>query len=259
MVRKEQIVASIKEAGLVAVVRAENSAQAFKIADACIEGKVAAIEITFTVPGAQDVIKDLAYKADFLDSFRNTNDYNFMTEEQMAKSFLLALKSRVDISYNPVLKLFYNLQNRLRTKKHFEISLKAVNNMDAGFYGEYAGVLGVKFETGEKFSGCKFSTDSDIYMRRGNGLYLGVGGRVKVYADYSDDGPHIERVNVPVNINKAKDGFDIDILGEGLLQIKFYAPGGMEYQGEGWEMESDGDCYILTRFGDRTKLNVKLK
>lgn len=62
MARKEQIITSIKEAGLVAVVRAENSEQAFKIANACIEGKVAAIEITFTVPGAQDVIKDLAKK-----------------------------------------------------------------------------------------------------------------------------------------------------------------------------------------------------
>jgi 2-dehydro-3-deoxyphosphogluconate aldolase/(4S)-4-hydroxy-2-oxoglutarate aldolase len=43
----------------VAVVRAESSEQAFKIADACIKGGVAAIEITFTVPGAADTIKDL--------------------------------------------------------------------------------------------------------------------------------------------------------------------------------------------------------
>ena len=82
---------------------------------------------------------------------------------------------------------------------------------------------------------------------------------MKVYADYSDDEPHIERVNVPVNINKAKDGIEIDILGEGLLQVKFYAPGGMEYQGEGWEMESEGGRHILTKFGGRTKLDVRFK
>ena len=57
---KEQVLMKIKESGLVAVVRAENSEQAVKITEACIEGGVAAIEITFTVPGAQDVIKDLA-------------------------------------------------------------------------------------------------------------------------------------------------------------------------------------------------------
>ncbi|MDR1701903.1 MAG: bifunctional 4-hydroxy-2-oxoglutarate aldolase/2-dehydro-3-deoxy-phosphogluconate aldolase [Sporomusaceae bacterium] len=49
----------ITECGLVAVVRAETSEQALEIADACAKGGVAAIEITFTVPGATKVIEDL--------------------------------------------------------------------------------------------------------------------------------------------------------------------------------------------------------
>ncbi|MBM7581684.1 2-dehydro-3-deoxyphosphogluconate aldolase/(4S)-4-hydroxy-2-oxoglutarate aldolase [Caldicoprobacter guelmensis] len=57
---KEQILSKIVEGGLVAVVRAESGEQALKIADACMKGGVAAIEITFTVPGAADVIKELA-------------------------------------------------------------------------------------------------------------------------------------------------------------------------------------------------------
>jgi 2-dehydro-3-deoxyphosphogluconate aldolase / (4S)-4-hydroxy-2-oxoglutarate aldolase len=60
MAAKEQIISRIKEGGLVAVVRAEGAEQAVRITEACIEGGVAAIEITFTVPGAQDVIGDLA-------------------------------------------------------------------------------------------------------------------------------------------------------------------------------------------------------
>ena len=64
MLRKEGIVSKIKEGGLVAVVRAESSEKAFKITDACIEGGVAAVEITFTVPGAHKVIDDLANKYD---------------------------------------------------------------------------------------------------------------------------------------------------------------------------------------------------
>lgn len=59
MIPKLAILQKIMESGLVAVVRADNSEKAFKIADACIAGGVAAIEITFTVPGAVDVIKDL--------------------------------------------------------------------------------------------------------------------------------------------------------------------------------------------------------
>ena len=56
---KEQVISRIIEGGLVAVVRAESSEQALKIADACIKGGVVGIEITFTVPGADQVIRDL--------------------------------------------------------------------------------------------------------------------------------------------------------------------------------------------------------
>ncbi|MGC7870665.1 bifunctional 2-keto-4-hydroxyglutarate aldolase/2-keto-3-deoxy-6-phosphogluconate aldolase [Desulfosporosinus sp. SYSU MS00001] len=60
MSNKEQIVSRIKEGGLVAVIRADHKEQAFKITEACLAGGVAAIEITFTVPGAEELIKDLA-------------------------------------------------------------------------------------------------------------------------------------------------------------------------------------------------------
>ncbi|MBZ4645333.1 MAG: 2-dehydro-3-deoxyphosphogluconate aldolase / (4S)-4-hydroxy-2-oxoglutarate aldolase [Petroclostridium sp.] len=60
MMDKEKVITRICEAGIVAVVRAESSEQALKIADACIEGGVAAIELTFTVPAAHRVIEELA-------------------------------------------------------------------------------------------------------------------------------------------------------------------------------------------------------
>lgn len=62
MQSKEKIISRIKDVGLVAVVRAESSEQATKITEACIKGGVAAIEITFTVPGAHEVIKELSSK-----------------------------------------------------------------------------------------------------------------------------------------------------------------------------------------------------
>ncbi|VBB05383.1 kdpg/khg aldolase [Lucifera butyrica] len=60
MTPKIKTLHKIMESGVVAVVRAERSEQAIKIADACIEGGIAAVEITFTVPGADQVIRDLA-------------------------------------------------------------------------------------------------------------------------------------------------------------------------------------------------------
>ena len=63
---KERVIQRISEVGLVAVVRAESAEQAKKITDACIKGGVAAIEITFTVPGAAKIIEELsqAYSED---------------------------------------------------------------------------------------------------------------------------------------------------------------------------------------------------
>ena len=60
MLQKFAVLQKIVEVGLVAVVRAESAEQAKKITDACIQGGVAAIEMTFTVPGAVDVIRELA-------------------------------------------------------------------------------------------------------------------------------------------------------------------------------------------------------
>jgi len=59
---KELILTKIQTAGIVAVVRAQTTEQAEKITDACIEGGVAAIELTFTVPHAEKVIESLAKK-----------------------------------------------------------------------------------------------------------------------------------------------------------------------------------------------------
>ena len=59
---RQELVTRIRDNGLVAVVRAESAEKAYRIFDACIEGGVAAIEITFTVPGAHRIIEDLASK-----------------------------------------------------------------------------------------------------------------------------------------------------------------------------------------------------
>ena len=57
---KERVLTRIRDTGVVAVVRAETSDQALRITEACLAGGVNAIEITFTVPRAHQVIADLA-------------------------------------------------------------------------------------------------------------------------------------------------------------------------------------------------------
>ena len=60
---KEQILTKIQDCGIVAVVRAETTDEAQRIAEACLEGGVSAIELTFTVPHADKVIEFLANKS----------------------------------------------------------------------------------------------------------------------------------------------------------------------------------------------------
>ncbi|MCX8130608.1 MAG: bifunctional 2-keto-4-hydroxyglutarate aldolase/2-keto-3-deoxy-6-phosphogluconate aldolase [Clostridia bacterium] len=60
MSKKWNIIKKITDSGLVVVVRAENADEAKKITEACLNGGAAAIEITYTVPGATSVIEELS-------------------------------------------------------------------------------------------------------------------------------------------------------------------------------------------------------
>src|ERR1700758_377678 len=59
---KLKVLGRVVESGLVAIVRTNSSQQAARIAEACARGGAAAIEITFTVPGAPAVIESLVNK-----------------------------------------------------------------------------------------------------------------------------------------------------------------------------------------------------
>jgi 2-dehydro-3-deoxyphosphogluconate aldolase/(4S)-4-hydroxy-2-oxoglutarate aldolase len=65
-VKKIDILGRIVDIGVVSVVRADNIAQAKEISYACLNGGVSVIEVTYTVPGASNVIT--ALKEDILGS-----------------------------------------------------------------------------------------------------------------------------------------------------------------------------------------------
>jgi 2-dehydro-3-deoxyphosphogluconate aldolase / (4S)-4-hydroxy-2-oxoglutarate aldolase len=61
-IAKIEVLRKIVSSGLVSVIRAESHDQAERIADACVQGGVGAVEITYTVPRATSVIEHLAKK-----------------------------------------------------------------------------------------------------------------------------------------------------------------------------------------------------
>ncbi|WHZ06186.1 bifunctional 4-hydroxy-2-oxoglutarate aldolase/2-dehydro-3-deoxy-phosphogluconate aldolase [Neobacillus sp. YX16] len=58
--KKLTILSKVTECGVVAVVRADSKEEAVKISEACVRGGIQGIEVTFTVQGADEVIKELA-------------------------------------------------------------------------------------------------------------------------------------------------------------------------------------------------------
>ncbi len=59
---KNLLISKMKEEGIVAVVRAEDKEKGEKVIDAIVKGGIKFIEITMTVPGAVDIIKELSLK-----------------------------------------------------------------------------------------------------------------------------------------------------------------------------------------------------
>jgi 2-dehydro-3-deoxyphosphogluconate aldolase/(4S)-4-hydroxy-2-oxoglutarate aldolase len=60
--KKQEVLKRLKDCGVVAVVRGDNGEMALKIIESCIEAGIVGIEITFTVPGALNLIETLSGK-----------------------------------------------------------------------------------------------------------------------------------------------------------------------------------------------------
>ena len=60
MMKKFETLRRIVDSGLVAVIRADSADQAIQLTEACHKGGVAAIEVAFTVHGAEEAIRELS-------------------------------------------------------------------------------------------------------------------------------------------------------------------------------------------------------
>lgn len=58
--KKFKILQHLLASRLIGIIRADNQADAFKLAEACIEGGMTSLEISFTTPGTLEVIKALS-------------------------------------------------------------------------------------------------------------------------------------------------------------------------------------------------------
>jgi len=59
-VKRIKTILKIADEGVVAVIRAESKEEGLKIVDAVKEGGIKTLEVTMTVPGAVDIIKEIS-------------------------------------------------------------------------------------------------------------------------------------------------------------------------------------------------------
>lgn len=205
--------------------------------------------------------KQLENVAAKLEEFCNNWDYNFMGEDQMAKSLMAQLNAHVDANTDPFEQIVRKLQGKASGIAQFEISLKPVVKADSSslLKGPYKNVAGVKVEAGEKFDSVQLDTDADIYMQRGKDLYIGLNRSVKVFASKTrNDRFHIESANLPVQVKSSDNAMKIRFLDGGMQQLRIYSPKGKIFVSrKDWKLTKQQDgSFMLVRYRGPTEITV---
>lgn len=191
----------------------------------------------------EEGLKGLKDKAETLNQIRYEKDYNFMMEPQMFKAFEANMKSGTKIIRN-------------KAKDEFRINLQT--EFQDPEENDYNKVVGINFELGEKLLEQNIQTDSGIYQRENNRIYIGLNERTRIYGSEEKDQPHISRANGPIDFVEEEGKLKIDLEYAGLQEIKIYAPKGLKLIQGDFKLTSQGDYITLTRYGDKTTLEVEI-
>ncbi|HEY1212517.1 MAG TPA: VCBS repeat-containing protein, partial [Bryobacteraceae bacterium] len=215
------------------------------------------IEYHFPVPGK---IADLTEFADYFNKLRTKHDYNFMTETQMAQSFLAAMKGEVRISQTWATYWWDKLKDRLAGgSPHWHAMLTPDITKVPGLAGEYKNTLGVVIEKGEKLAPYSLQSNSNIFTTQDNRFYVGLSGPSSVGIAPGKESFHVVRSNVPFKLTSKSSGYSIDLKSAGLQQFKLYSPNELHFTGANdlkVEYDTAAHTYTITRYGDSITLTI---
>lgn len=195
----------------------------------------------------------------YLDRIRTEQDYNFMTETQMAQSFITTLTGKVTVKQSWAAYLWDRFKDKVGKGAHLSLTLRADTSATPALAGDYAFTLGVAIEPGKRYLGHPFAVDSDIFMEKSSVLYIGLQKPTKLFVSWRKEPFHILRANVPFAMAKSKDGTRIDLLAEGMQQIKLYSPVPLTIEGDSLKVDKDNEegTYTITHYGEKTTVVVK--
>jgi hypothetical protein len=180
----------------------------------------------------------LLQKIELLNEFKDQHEYNFMTEEQMARALLNTFFAGVGVEIVD--------GNRLRLTPDYSLVPPLAK--------EYRGTLGLKIELGEALQGKELTTSGLFFHQAAAGeYYLGLEQPQDVYFGTQSGRPekwHIIRSNGPVEIEATGDNtFTLTLKAHGLQEIKFFAPAPLKISGKDLKIANEGSYYTVTHFG----------
>ncbi|WP_025847833.1 FG-GAP repeat domain-containing protein [Paenibacillus ehimensis] len=200
----------------------------------------------------------------YLDKLRNDYSYNFMTEPQMARSFLNAMTTRVEL-YRPWHEVVTD-----RVKKMLGMTVepgfrvKAITADVPAQAAEYLGTLGLVVDRGQPYAAKQAVTDAEVRDTRGGKLYLGVPQTAAIRfasperAEALGSEPHLTRSNVPYELQKAADRWTLKLNAPGMQQVQIYSAEPLTIEGSGLTVDRDEakKTYTVTHYGDPVTLTV---
>lgn len=185
---------------------------------------------------------NLMLTINFMNDFKDRHEYNFMTEEQMARAMLNTFHTELNIIIEED-----TLQIHPDTKNVPELAK------------EYTGTLGLKIELGETYSNKDIDTSSFFYTHKDQGYYIGLAEPTTIsFVDNStmNDQFHIIRSNGPLNITQTENGFILESTTRGMQEVKFYSPIPVTLSGPDLKIIKEGNFYTFTHFGDTISVHI---
>jgi hypothetical protein len=215
--------------------------------------------------------------AAYFDKLRTEHDYNFMSEPQMARSFLTALTARVTVERSWAACVQDKLKDLILGTKngpHLSLRLKPDFSGVPSQAGPYRTTLGVSIERGERLQLYRLGTDgADIYNERDGKLYLGLDRPLTLGVRALPDRLHLLRSNVPVAIERGAgagsgsgapsgEAWTLHLNDSGMQQIKLYSPQPVDVQGGGADVRLDiqrdeaAHTVTVTHYGPAVALRI---
>lgn len=195
----------------------------------------------------------------YFDRVRTEHDYNFVSEPQMARSFLATLTARVEVRQSWGMYLLDRIKDTLGKGVHRTLQITADSSGIPSQAGAYRDTLGVRIESGSSLAGHPLKVDSDIFYGKDGTLYTGLSRPTKLQISWESDPVHLIRANVPLQIDKGEKQWTIKLLEAGMQQFKLYSPVPVQFEGNDLKLEEDAEAhtYTITRYGDASEIIVR--